>query len=141
MLELLNITFRDLLTPDFYINNGGLWLIMFIVFAETGLMVGFFLPGDSLLFVTGIYSKMLVDSILPGGTGSDFADLMILFILITICGILGNMAGYWFGKKSGPFLFHRKDTFFLKRNIYSRQKNFMISTADRRLCLQGSCPS
>ena len=124
MLELLNITFKDLLTPDFYINNGGLWLIMFIVFVETGLMVGFFLPGDSLLFVTGIYSKMLVDSILPGGTGSDFVDLMILFILITICGILGNMAGYWFGKKSGPFLFHRKDTFFFKKKYLFQAKEF-----------------
>src|SRR4051812_41185964 len=115
MIELLNFTIKDLLLPDFYINNGGLWLILFIVFAETGLMVGFFLPGDSLLFVAGIYSKMLINSVLPGGLGSDFADLMILFILISICGILGNMAGYWFGKKGGPFLFERKDTFFFKK--------------------------
>jgi membrane-associated protein len=119
MIELLTITFKDLLNPEFYINNGGLWVMLFIVFAETGLMVGFFLPGDSLLFVAGIYSQKLVDKVIPGGTGSDTADLFILLILVSICGILGNIAGYWFGSKSGPFLFHRKDTFFFKkRHLY-----------------------
>jgi membrane-associated protein len=114
-----DFTWRDLLNPIFYIKNGGLWLMLFIVFAETGLMVGFFLPGDSLLFVAGIYSMSLIDSIFPGGTGSPFIDLIILAILTSICGILGNMAGYWFGKKSGPFLFQRKDTLlFKKKNLY-----------------------
>jgi membrane-associated protein len=124
MIHLLNFTFKDLFLPEFYINNGGLWLILFIIFAETGLMVGFFLPGDSLLFVAGIYSKMLVNSILPGGTGSDFADLMVLFVLISICGIIGNMLGYWFGKKGGPYLFERKDTFFFKRKYLLQAKEF-----------------
>src|SRR4051812_6050850 len=124
MIELLTFSIRDLLNPEFYINNGGLWLLIFIVFAETGLMVGFFLPGDSLLFVAGIYSKMLINSLIPGGTGSDFADIMILFILISTAGVLGNMAGYWFGKKSGPFLFERKDTFFFKRKYLFQAKEF-----------------
>ena len=124
MLELLNITLKDLLNPEFYINNGGLWLLLFIVFAETGLMVGFFLPGDSLLFVAGIYSKMLINSMIPGGTGSDFIDLLLLIIMISVCGILGNMAGYWFGKKSGPFLYTRKDTFLFKRKYLLRAKEF-----------------
>ena len=124
MLELLNITLKDLLNPEFYINNGGLWLLLFIVFAETGLMVGFFLPGDSLLFVAGIYSKMLINSMIPGGTGSDFIDLLLLILLLSVCGILGNMAGYWFGKKSGPFLYTRKDTFLFKRKYLLRAKEF-----------------
>ncbi len=124
MIQLLNFTFKDLFLPEFYINNGGLWLILFIIFAETGLMLGFFLPGDSLLFVAGIYSKMLVNSILPGGFGSDFADLMVLFVLISICGIMGNMLGYWFGKKGGPYLFERKDTFFFKRKYLLQAKEF-----------------
>src|SRR5215469_10615961 len=119
MLHLLTINWKDLLNPDFYINNGGLWVMLFIVFAETGLMVGFFLPGDSLLFVAGIYSQKLVNTLIPGGTGSDFADLMILLVLVTVCGFLGNVVGYWFGYKSGPFLFQRKDTlFFKKRRLY-----------------------
>jgi len=69
MLELLNISWHDLLDPKFYIDLGGLWLLLFIVFAETGLMVGFFLPGDSLLFVAGIYSSELIGSIVEGGVG------------------------------------------------------------------------
>ena len=72
MLELLTITWKDIINPDFYINNGGLWVLLFIVFAETGLMVGFFLPGDSLLFVAGIYSTKLVGSLFAGGIGSEF---------------------------------------------------------------------
>lgn len=115
---------KDLLNPLFYIKNGGLWLLLFIVFAETGLMVGFFLPGDSLLFVAGIYSGNLIDSILPNGTGNDVADLFLLFVLITICGILGNIAGFWFGRKSGPFLFSRKDTMLFKKKHLLRAKDF-----------------
>jgi membrane-associated protein len=115
---------KDLLNPLFYIRNGGLWLLLFIVFAETGLMVVFFLPGDSLLCVAGIYSSKLVATFLTGSTGSDFIDLIILWILISVCGILGNMAGYWFGKQSGPFLFTRKDTFFFKRKHLMRAKDF-----------------
>jgi membrane-associated protein len=124
MIELLNINLKDLLNPEFYINNGGLWLIMFIIFAETGLMVGFFLPGDSLLFLAGIYSKMLVNTAFPGGLGNDFADLMVLFVLITIPGIIGNMVGYWFGKKGGPYLFERKDTFLFKKKHLLQAKEF-----------------
>jgi len=124
MLEFLSISLKDLLNPEFYINNGGLWVLLFIVFAETGLMVGFFLPGDSLLFVAGIYSQKLVDKLIPGGTGSDILDLLILLILISACGILGNIAGFWFGNKSGPFLFHRKDTFFFKKRHLYDAKTF-----------------
>src|ERR1700742_3736389 len=101
MIELLDFTWRQLLKPEFYINNGGLWVLLFIVFAETGLMIGFFLPGDSLLFVAGIYSGKLVGSMFPGGTGNDFLDLFILFVLVSVCGIIGNALGYWFGRKSG----------------------------------------
>jgi membrane-associated protein len=124
MIELLAFTWKDLLNPDFYINNGGLWVILFIVFAETGLMVGFFLPGDSLLFVAGIYSEKLIASMLPGGTGSDFLDLVILLILVSVSGIIGNSLGYWFGRKSGPFLFNRKDSFFFKHRYLIQAKEF-----------------
>jgi membrane-associated protein len=124
MIHVLNISFHDLLNPEFYINNGGLWIILFIIFAETGLMLGFFLPGDSLLFVAGIYSKMLADTVIPNGMGNDFLDLMFLFILISVVGILGNMAGYWFGRQGGPYLFERKDTFFFKRKYLLQAKEF-----------------
>jgi membrane-associated protein len=123
-MHLLAITLKDLLNPEFYINNGGLWVLLFIVFAETGLMLGFFLPGDSLLFVAGIFSQKLVDKLIPGGSGRDITDLLILLVLISVCGICGNMMGYWFGKKSGPFLFHRKDNFLFKKRYLYDAKEF-----------------
>ena len=98
--------------------------MLFIVFAETGLMFGFFLPGDSLLFVAGIYSQKLIDKLIPGGTGSDFLNLIILWILVSVCGIAGNMVGYWFGNKSGNYLFKRKDTFLFKKKHLFDAKTF-----------------
>src|SRR5215213_8523850 len=98
----------QLLQPQFYIDNGGLWLLLFVIFAETGLFAGFFLPGDSLLFVAGIYAQNM-DNGSPGlshsflrliGLGSvsnEALDLFILILLVSLAGILGNYVGYWFG--------------------------------------------
>src|ERR1700712_5324655 len=122
MIDLLTITFRDLLNPDFYINNGGLWVLVFIIFAETGLLLGFFLPGDSLLFVAGIYTNQLAAYLFD--TGSDFFNLVLITILITIAGVLGNFAGFWFGRKSGPLLYNRKDSFFFKKHYIEDAKGF-----------------
>jgi len=120
----LSISLSDLINPEFYINNGGLWMLLFIVFAETGLMFGFFLPGDSLIFIAGIYSSKLIRSLIPGGLGSDFAELALLILLLAGCGILGNMVGYWFGRKSGPYLFNKKDSFIFKQKYLKQAKDF-----------------
>ena len=120
---LLDFTWTQLLQPQWYIDNGGLWFVLFIVFAETGLFAGFFLPGDSLLFVAGIYSYELVESGL-GFSGGAFINLLILGLIISIAGILGNFVGYWFGRKSGPFLFERKDTFFFRKKYLFQAKDF-----------------
>lgn len=119
---LLSFDWHKLLNPEFYIQLGGLYLLLFIVFAETGLFFGFFLPGDSLLFVAGIYSGELAGQLIH--TDSDFLNLMFLWILISLMGILGNMVGYWFGRKSGPFLFERKDTWFFKKKYLFQAKEF-----------------
>lgn len=112
----------DLLQPQWYIQNGGLWVILFIVFAETGLFVGFFFPGDSLLFVTGIYSNDMARWLFD--TGSDFFNLLMIVLLVTVAGILGNFVGYWFGRKSGPALYKRKDSFFFKQRYLQQAKEF-----------------
>lgn len=121
MIELV-IQWKDFLNPEFYIQNGGLWLILFIVFAETGLFAGFFLPGDSLLFVAGIYSNELAAELML--IDSDVLNLLMVCVLIIVAGILGNTAGYWFGAASGPFLFTRKDTFFYKKKHLYTAKAF-----------------
>lgn len=122
MIDLLQIAFKDLLNPEFYIQNGGLWLFLFIIFAETGLFAGFFLPGDSLLFVAGIYSSELAAEVLV--TGNTFVDLLILTFLVVVAGVLGNWVGYWFGAKSGPYLFKRQDSFFFKKKHLYTAKEF-----------------
>lgn len=110
--------------PQWYIENGGLWFIVFAVFAETGLFAGFFLPGDSLLFVTGIFSDDLVKNGLGVDMHSSFANLIVLGVVISLAGVIGNYVGYWFGKKSGPFLFERKDTFLFKKKYLFQAKDF-----------------
>jgi len=124
MLELLNIDWHNLIDPVFYIRYGGLWVLLFIIFAETGLMIGFFLPGDSLLCVAGMYSSELIASMSKGGVGGDLFDLLVLWILVSICGILGNWLGYWVGNKSGPYLYHRKDNFLFKKKYLERAREF-----------------
>ena len=121
---MLNFHWTQLLQPQWYIENGGLWFIVFVIFAETGLFAGFFLPGDSLLFVTGIYSTDLVQKGLGIMSTGSFVNLIILGVIISIAGILGNFVGYWFGRKSGPFLFERKDTFFFRKKYLFQARDF-----------------
>jgi membrane-associated protein len=122
MFELLQFQWHDLLNPEFYIQNGGLWLFLFIVFAETGLFAGFFLPGDSLLFVAGIYSSELAAELVD--THSDFMNLLLVTALVVVAGVIGNGVGYWFGARSGPYLFKREDTFFFKKKHLIAAKEF-----------------
>lgn len=114
-----SFTWKDLLNPMFYIVYGGFFLLLFIVFAETGLFVGFFLPGDSLLFVAGIYSANLANDLFKrigmAGVRYEGLDLFVLIALISLAGILGNTVGFWTGKKIGPTMFHWRDRFLFKK--------------------------
>lgn len=112
----------QLLQPQFYIEHGGLWLILFVVFAETGLFVGFFLPGDSLLFVAGIYSANLANEIFP--TGNEYLDLVVLLVLIAAAGIAGNATGYWFGRKVGPAMYGWKENLLFKQRYLTQAHDF-----------------
>lgn len=118
-----NFNWHNLLNPQFYIELGGFWLILFIVFAETGLLVGFFLPGDSLLFVSGIYATELISNTF-GSTGSEFLDTALFASCIAFAGIIGNSVGYWFGKKTGPNLYERPDTFLFKKKYLYKAHDF-----------------
>lgn len=109
--------FKHLINPQWIIDHGGLYLILGIIFAETGLFVGFFLPGDSLLFVAGIYGDLLSQS---------FFDMpfLVIMTLIALAGVIGNVVGFWFGRKSGPLLFKKKDTFFFRKKHLWQAKEF-----------------
>jgi membrane-associated protein len=111
--------FKHLINPSWIIEHGGLYLLLGIIFAETGLFIGFFLPGDSLLFVAGIYSEDLCRSFF------DLPFVVIMFLIAT-AGVLGNMVGFWFGKKSGPILFKKKDTFFFRKKHLHQAHEFFV---------------
>lgn len=118
----------QLLNPEFYITfevaglQLGLYIVLFIIFAETGLFAGFFLPGDSLLFLAGIYSRDLIQNVLY--IPSDLVNVILLSLLIAFSGIAGNMTGYWFGAKSGYYLFKKEDTFWFKKKYLLQSKDF-----------------
>jgi len=123
-----NFDWTQLVNPEFYITftiggiQLGLYIVLFIVFAETGLFAGFFLPGDSLLFLAGIYSGELVQNVVY--IENDFINLVILSSLVALAGILGNMVGYWFGAKSGYYLYNREDTLLFKKKYLLQAKEF-----------------
>ncbi len=117
------------------IENGGLYILLLVVFAETGLFAGFFLPGDSLLFVAGIYAHQ-IDANTPGlsyeflnliGLGAvrnEWLDLIVLIGLISLAGIVGNTVGYWFGKRIGPTMYTWKDRMLFKQKYLYQAKEF-----------------
>ncbi|WP_294319189.1 VTT domain-containing protein [uncultured Chryseobacterium sp.] len=114
---------RDLLNPEFYIKLGGFWLILFIIFAETGLFVGFFLPGDSLLFVSGIYSIDIIRETF-GSTGSDFFDTFILASAVAVAAVIGNEVGYYFGRRAGSTLYKKPDNWLFKKKYLYQAHDF-----------------
>lgn len=127
----------QLLNPEFYINltvSGvpvGIYVVLFIVFAETGLFAGFFLPGDSLLFLAGIYSNELMNTIMP--MENDFLNVAILSTFVALSGIVGNTFGYWFGAKSGTYLYNKKDSFWFKKKYLIQSHEFFEKHGGRAI--------
>jgi membrane-associated protein len=123
-----NFDWTQLLNPEFYItmkiagHQLGLFIVLFIVFAETGLFAGFFLPGDSLLFLSGIYCASLVQNVVT--IDNDIINVILLASSVAVAGILGNMVGYWFGFKSGYYLFKKEDSFWFKKRYLIQSKDF-----------------
>ena len=108
------------LQPETLISSFGIYALIgvcAIVFIETGLLVGFFLPGDSLLFVTGLMIST-GDVVFP--LGDQMAPVPIWFACaaISTSAWLGDQTGYWIGRKSGPAIFNKTDSkFFSQKNV------------------------
>ncbi|MEO6069144.1 MAG: VTT domain-containing protein [Chitinophagaceae bacterium] len=110
--------FKHLTSPEWIMLHGGLYIVVLIVFIETGLFFGFFLPGDSLLFIAGmVIANTMAPFSLP------FVNLAFWIVLITTAGIAGNFVGYWFGRKSDRLLF-QKDTWIFKRKYIVQATEF-----------------
>jgi membrane-associated protein len=108
------LLFVDLLNTEEIIKWGGLALLLFIIFAETGLFFGFFLPGDSLLFIAGLFS------------GTEYLDVNVwlMILLLVIAAISGTCVGYAFGRWAENYLRTRKENFFYKRKYLDMAQEF-----------------
>ena len=116
------------LDPATLISALGLIGIFAITFAETGLFFGFFLPGDSLLFTAGIIASQGVFS------------LPALIVGCIICAILGDSVGYWFGKKVGPKLFTKEDSFFFRKKHIETTREFYEKYGSRTIIISRLVP-
>lgn len=107
---------KELTNPQSIILHGGLMLLLLVIFAENGLIIGFFLPGDSLIFLAGLicYSK-------PELLNTDIESLVGLMF---IAAVIGSLAGYYFGRRIGPPLFQRKDSFIFKKKYLELTKKY-----------------
>ncbi|MFJ7421400.1 DedA family protein [Streptomyces uncialis] len=118
------------LDPNHLLNEFGIYGLLIIVFAESGLLIGFFLPGDSLLFTTGLLVT----------TGQLTMDLWLVCVLICVAAILGDQAGYLFGKKVGPALFNRPDSRFFKQENVLKAHDFFEKHGPKSLVLARFVP-
>ena len=116
-------TITNMVDAEQIIHQGGFYLIMFVIFAETGLFFGFFLPGDYLLFLAGLFVA----------TNKIDTDITTMVVGLTLAAIAGNFVGYYFGYKTGPHLFNKEESFFFKKKYirmaeiyYNKQGSFAL---------------
>jgi membrane-associated protein len=105
---------QNLTDAQSIISQGGFYLLLIVVFAETGLFFGFFLPGDYLLFLAGLLCA----------TGLLDIPVYLLVASLIVAGFLGNYVGYWFGYRTGHILFNKDDSFFFKKRYVRIAESF-----------------
>ena len=110
------------------IRWGGLLMLVAIVFAETGLMIGFFLPGDSLLVTAGIFAA------------AGHLDVVGLLLWVTLAAVLGDQLGYYIGYRTGPRIFRREDSLLFKREHLMRAKAFYEKHGGKTIILARFIP-
>ncbi len=123
----------DWLDPQTLLESLGpyaFWGAVFIIFAECGLLIGFFLPGDSLLFVVGLLIAQ----------GSIPIPIGLAVVILSIAAILGNMTGYWIGAKAGPPLFNKPDSRFFKKEYVDKTHEFFEKYGPRAVILARFVP-
>ena len=101
-----------MLDPSHLIASGGLLLITVIIFAESGMLLGFFLPGDTLLLSAGIFAAQ------------GKLSLAAVLILVTLAAIAGDNTGYHIGKTMGPRLFRKKDGLLFRQEYIQQSEKF-----------------
>ncbi len=127
-MEWFKYIFHQLTDVESLVRLGGLTAMTIIVFAETGLFVGFFLPGDSLLVTAGVFA----------GTGQ--IDILALNLILIAAAVLGDTVGYWFGRKTGPALFRRPKSLFFNPAHLRRAHDFYEKHGGKTIVLARFMP-
>jgi membrane-associated protein len=131
MLAWLFASSSSFLKPEFWLEKAGAsaaWVVMAIIFAESGLFIGFFLPGDSLLFVTGFLTSsgahdFAVKNNLLAVT-DHIPSLWVLLIVFFVAAVAGDQVGFLFGRRVGPALFSREDSRLFKQSYVAKAQAF-----------------
>lgn len=123
------------LDPQVILSNSALgpWVVVVacaIIFAETGLLIGFFLPGDSLLFTAGLLVA----------TGTIHFNIWLLIAMLIACAFIGNQTGYFIGGKAGPALFNKPDSKLFKRSHVDSAHAFFEKHGGQALILARFVP-
>ena len=112
MIDALKSFLHTVYDVEGLIRAGGMLMLVAIVFAETGLLVGFFLPGDSLLVTAGVFAA------------AGHLDIRLLLTVVTVAAVVGDQVGYYIGYRTGPRIFRRPDSLFFKREHLLRAQRF-----------------
>jgi membrane-associated protein len=120
----------SLLDPEHLVNTFGLIGLVVILFAECGLLVGFFLPGDSLLFTAGLLVASQVFTV----------PLWVLLVVLPLAAIAGNLVGYWIGRRVGPAVFNRPDSRLFKAEYVEKSQAFFDRNGNRTILLARFVP-
>jgi membrane-associated protein len=131
VLQLLSI-----LDPKELLKGGGYVLLFFIVFAESGLLVGFFLPGDSLLFTAGV---LATGGALSQKLGVDF-NIFVVMLGCFAMAVVGDQVGYLIGSKAGPRLFNRPDSRLFKQEHVDKAEEFFERYGSKAIILARFVP-
>ena len=127
------IALLEFLSPENILNWLGPWALVgvaFIIFAECGLLIGFFLPGDSLLFLTGLF------------VAQNFIEqsIWLVVIVLTTMAVVGNLVGYWIGRAVGPKLFDKPDSKIFKQEYVEKTHAFFEKYGARAIILARFVP-
>ena len=116
------------LDPSYIISSLGPWALLgvaLIIFAECGLLIGFFLPGDSLLFITGLAAT----------TGLVETPLWLVCVVLVVAAFAGNVCGYYLGRAAGPAIFDKPNSRLFKRENVERTQKFFDKYGNRAIVL------
>lgn len=127
-MDLINDFFIRLNKLDELIRWGGYTILALIVFAETGLLVGFFLPGDSLLVTAGLFA------------GKGDLNILLLFVLLSLMAIVGDTTSYWFGRATGPKIFNREKSYLFAKDHLLRARGFYEKYGGKTIVLARFMP-